>query len=89
VFFPPYLWSLWPQSGFVPDVVLDDHDVAHGVAAVEPPRCVRHDLGFHAQQEEDSSGYVTWRHKRSELHLLLLAYYFDVIRKMHQRKPII
>jgi len=43
-----------PREARHVDVVLNDHDVAHGVAAVEPPRCVRHDHGFHAQQGEDS-----------------------------------
>ncbi|TNN71150.1 hypothetical protein EYF80_018670 [Liparis tanakae] len=39
-------------------------------------------------REKTRSGYVTCRHKRSELHLLLFAYYFGVVRKMHQmRKP--
>ncbi|KAM7405536.1 hypothetical protein PAMP_012795 [Pampus punctatissimus] len=43
-----------PRKAQQVDVILNEHDVTHILAAIESPCCIYHNQSFHAQQVEDS-----------------------------------
>ena len=66
------------------DVVLDQHDVAHLVAAVEAPGRVGQYQRFHAEQGEHTHGvgYLearTHKHAHTHKHILLLSLLLSIV----------